>query len=534
MKIFGLVLAIFLIAGTAMASGKAKVTVQILTPTSNQHATTPAFVISGSAHASGNIAEVFYELNSDGWVPASLVSGGKSWYAVVTLTPGTNTLSVYAQDTAGNVSSTDSVKFFYDLAPASLIGMTAYVTNGPTTFVLSFGTNTFSMGSDDNFDNNGAGTYTYSKINSVEGKASLIFKAPPTLAKTNSVLYLQFTANNSGWFTNAGGTDFFTFTNIPTLVATPPLDNIVLDDDSGGETVLVFPPPSTILNNGFLFKVRNPFPIPLDAAYPGNIGDRVSVDLAHYGFSVNRWNFINAVKDSGTVLTFGINSSGTNTVIVLFDIAPFITSKDAFIPEAGGLVNVLTFYYTNEVDGTVTPGGVFTYTNYSPIGALLTTGAADSTNYYILTFTNTGYGDYASESVDSSGLVNTNSGAFNLTFTLGGGETNLVPASVAGEILVTTNSIGFFESVGFLDDTTFTETNSFNIMTNSSGNYIYTSNSLDEATVELDFTSGPTSGLTNFIYTTFTNTDSGTFHTDMLDSSGNTNNSINGIFILEP
>jgi hypothetical protein len=96
MKFFGLVTAIVLITGTAIASGSAKVTVQILTPTSNQHATTSAFVISGSAHASGNIAGVFYQLNSDGWTPASLVSGGKSWYAVVTLTPGTNTPSVYA------------------------------------------------------------------------------------------------------------------------------------------------------------------------------------------------------------------------------------------------------------------------------------------------------------------------------------------------------------------------------------------------------------------------------------------------------
>src|ERR1019366_9070542 len=165
-KIFGTVLAIFLIAGTATSFGKAvqaKVTVQILTPTTSQHATSPAFVISGGARASANIAGVSYQLNADDWTPASLISGGKSWYALVTLTPGTNMLRVYARDTIGNVSSTNSVRFFYDTAPKSLIGLTAFVTNGPASFVLSFSTNTFSMGST-NFDNNGVGSYTYSKI----------------------------------------------------------------------------------------------------------------------------------------------------------------------------------------------------------------------------------------------------------------------------------------------------------------------------------------------------------------------------------
>lgn len=539
-KIFGTVLAIFLIAGTATAFGRvvqAKVTVQILTPTSSQHATSPAFVISGSARASANIAGVSYQLNADDWTPASLVSGGKSWYALVTLTPGTNMLRVYARDIIGNVSSTNSVNFFYDTASKSLIGLTAFVTNGPTSFILSFGTNTFSMSSDDDFDNNGVGSYTYSKINSGAGKVTLLFKAPPTLENSNFVFNLQFTANNSGWFTNGSGdTDFFTFTNGLTLVTTDSLDTIVLDDNSGGETILVFPPPSTIFDNGHLFNVRNPLAIPLDAPYPGNVGDRVSVDLAHYGFSLNHWNFINSVKDSGTVFSFGTSSSGANTVTVLFDIAPFISSKDAFIPKAGGLVNVLTFFYTNAVDGTVTPGGAFTYKNYSPIGALLTTDAANSNNFYILAFTDAGDGNYIGESVDPSGTVSTNSGAFNLTFSFGndgggGSGPSLTPSSVTGNTLVMTNS-EFFESVNF-SSLIFSETNS-DTLTNSSGNYFYTSNGLNKATVQLNFTNGPMFGLTNFTYMNFSNTNSGSFHTDMLDDSGDTNSSVNGEFTLQP
>jgi hypothetical protein len=543
-KILGAILPILLIASTVIGAGKgalknvlknnqSKVTVQILAPTANQHETGSAFVISGTATAKNSIAGVFYQLNADDWANASLFNGGKSWSAAVSLDTGTNTLRVYARDSAGNVSSTNTVKFFYDTAPKSVVGLTAFVTNDLTSFVLSFGTNTFSMGLDDDFDGNGVGSYTYSKLNSSAGKVMLTFKAPPTLANSRLTLTLQFTTNDSGWFTNGDDTDFFTLDS-DSLVPTDPLDTVVFDDDGGGETVLVFPQPSTILDNGHLFNVKNPFPIPLDAPYPGQIGDRVSVDLAHYGFSLNNWNYINSVKDSGTVLSFGPNSGGTDTVTVLFDIAPFVSSKDAFIPLAGGSVNVLTFFYTNTVDGTVSPGGEFTYKNYSPIGALLTTDAGGSTNFYILTFTDTGDGNYIFESLNP---FNESSGTFNLTSSFngdGGGDDDLTPATVTGKTLMTTNSGGFFESVEFLDDMTFTETNSLNIMTNSSGDYFYTSNSLDAATVELDFTNGPTTGFTNFIYTTFTNNDSGTFHTDMLDDSGNTNNSVNGEFILQP
>ena len=205
---------------------------------------------------------------------------------------------------------------------------------------------------------------------------------------------------------------------------------------------------------------------------------------------------------------------------VLFDIAPFISSKDAFIPLAGGSVNVQTFFYTNTVDGTVAPGGAFTYKNYSPIGALLTTDVDGETNYYALTFTDADDGNYVGE----SGSGDQSSGTFNLTSSFnggGGGGDNLTPVSVTGKTLVTTNSAGFFESVVFVNSVAFTETNSFN-MTNSTGNYLYTSNDLDEATVELDFTSGA-AGFTNIMDLTFATTNSGDFTNAIFDSGSSTN-----------
>jgi hypothetical protein len=552
MKFFGRFFAIFLIAATATAFGKvvqAKVTVQILSPTPNEHVTSPFFVISGSATAKTSIAGVFYQLNTDDWTMANLVNGGKKWNAVVTLDTGTNTLRVYARDESGNFSSTNTVNFFYDLAVKSLTGLTVFATNDVDALVLSFSTNTFSESSD-NPDENGVGTYTYSKANSSTGKITLLFKSPPSQAGAKAIWNLQFTNSNSGMLTDSNEDTFsFTISAGEMLVETNALNTVVLDDNDGGETVLIFPPPSTIFDNGHLFNVKNPMAIPLDAPFGGNVGDRVSVDIAHYGFSKNNWNFINTVKDSGTVFSVGENSSGTDTVTIFFDMSLFISSKDAFIPSPNApnnLVTDLSFFTTNSVDDSVTPGGAFSYKVYSPIGALLATVNDDgSTNYFILTFTDTDSGNYFVEAANASGVTDESSGTFNLTASETGGSgngggggdanSNLPPAAVTGKTLLTTNSVGYFEMVQFIDDVTFNETNSNNAFVNSTGFYAYATNQfqLNHATVVLDFTNGFMIGFTNFVQLTFTNSTTGSFHTDTVDASGNTNSSQNGGFILQ-
>ncbi len=85
-------------------------TIQITSPTMNQRLTNVSINIAGSANDDVEIGAVRYQLNESNWEQAS---GGATWNATVTLTPGTNILRVYAVDTSGNISTTDSVSFVY-------------------------------------------------------------------------------------------------------------------------------------------------------------------------------------------------------------------------------------------------------------------------------------------------------------------------------------------------------------------------------------------------------------------------------------
>jgi hypothetical protein len=56
---------------------------------------------------------VSYQLNGGAWATAQTANGWSNWTAGVTLTPGTNRVSAYAVDAAGNKSDTKTVSFTY-------------------------------------------------------------------------------------------------------------------------------------------------------------------------------------------------------------------------------------------------------------------------------------------------------------------------------------------------------------------------------------------------------------------------------------
>ena len=73
--------------------------------------------VTGKAADKVGVAKVWCQLNTGGWLPAT---GTTNWSATVPLlTPGTNTLAAYADDTSGNHSLTNRIKFNY-LVPAAL------------------------------------------------------------------------------------------------------------------------------------------------------------------------------------------------------------------------------------------------------------------------------------------------------------------------------------------------------------------------------------------------------------------------------
>jgi formylglycine-generating enzyme required for sulfatase activity len=91
----------------------AKPTNQITAPTAGQRWSNAVFLVTGKAHDNVAVSNVFYSLNNGGWSNAVTANGFTNWTAQVTLTPGTNSISAYAIDTSGNLSTTNSVKVIY-------------------------------------------------------------------------------------------------------------------------------------------------------------------------------------------------------------------------------------------------------------------------------------------------------------------------------------------------------------------------------------------------------------------------------------
>jgi alpha-tubulin suppressor-like RCC1 family protein len=88
-----------------------KPTSQITAPTPNLSVSNASYTVTGTAADNVFLAGVKYQLNGAGWNPASTSNGWTNWTAAVSLVPGTNTVQDYAQDAAGNFSSTNTVSF---------------------------------------------------------------------------------------------------------------------------------------------------------------------------------------------------------------------------------------------------------------------------------------------------------------------------------------------------------------------------------------------------------------------------------------
>ena len=69
--------------------------------------------VTGTAGDNGAVAAVYYSLNGGLWTNASTANNWTNWTGSLALTPGTNTIQAYAEDTSGNLSLTNTVKYVY-------------------------------------------------------------------------------------------------------------------------------------------------------------------------------------------------------------------------------------------------------------------------------------------------------------------------------------------------------------------------------------------------------------------------------------
>ena len=87
-----------------------KPVVTITNLTAGQRVGSAVFVVKGTASDNWLVSNVWLQLNSGGWFNAT---GTNNWSASLNLSPGTNSLQVYATDNSGNLSANSTVTFDY-------------------------------------------------------------------------------------------------------------------------------------------------------------------------------------------------------------------------------------------------------------------------------------------------------------------------------------------------------------------------------------------------------------------------------------
>jgi hypothetical protein len=96
--------------GSFTASDTAPPVVAITTPAAGQRVPNSVFTVQGTARDSFGVAEVWCLANGV-WGLATTTNGWTNWLVDVPLVAGTNVVSAYAVDAAGNPSATNSVRF---------------------------------------------------------------------------------------------------------------------------------------------------------------------------------------------------------------------------------------------------------------------------------------------------------------------------------------------------------------------------------------------------------------------------------------
>ncbi len=211
----------------------------ILTVTTPTAASVGSAIFSAKGKATDNagVTNVLYNLNNLGWLPPDSTNHWADWSKALELTPGTNTLLAYAVDASGNISATNSIKFIYTTAPATLNGLAAKVTpDGGITFGSAFGATTFNQVSTDDSNNpNAVGTYTYTKQTPTSGQLNLTYTAPPTATNEGlQSIRLNFIAPNIARFTNGVDSGDIVFTSTPAVVQPTILNQTVVAMSADG------------------------------------------------------------------------------------------------------------------------------------------------------------------------------------------------------------------------------------------------------------------------------------------------------------
>jgi hypothetical protein len=211
----------------------------VTTPLATTTATNEFYQASGKASDNATVSGVYFQLNGGIWLPTSSTNGWTNWSTLLDLTPGTNVLSLYAEDNSGNLTATNTLKFVYATAPNTLNGLLAKVTpDGSTPFDVAFGATTFSQISADTNNLNGVGNYTFTRKSPSTAQIKFTYTAPPSAANPlPTTIDLTFGASGLARFTNGTIADVgeMQFSAAPNLAMSSVIGKAILTVGSDGQ-----------------------------------------------------------------------------------------------------------------------------------------------------------------------------------------------------------------------------------------------------------------------------------------------------------
>lgn len=501
---------------------------QILSPSANLRVSNVSWTITGKASDNVAVAGVFWSLNGSDWLPATTLNNWTNWSATTLLATGTNVLLAYAMDTTGLVSTTNRVNFVYvpiDYAPSSLLGLMADITpHHSSLFNVSFGTNTFNQNSPDRKNDTGVGSYAYTKLTTNTASLTLTYTSPPTVTNDGSTVFITFTTNRVGYFTNANnsGIDDIGKINLypipkiaPAKLAVSTIylvshegEKLVATFNTSGQITLKNVSANTTVNGGFavsqysaigaLVKITNPagYVNYVQVTFTGtNYGDYFMTAYPTSGSS--------AVVDYGTFILPDPTPKAPASLNGLQ--ARVIQNESTFTMSFA----TNTFSQTSEDTNNNIGVGTYTYARPATASGQLTvaytappTITNDTAGVY-LTFIAANFALFT----NATATVSNGFGTFCLSTV-----TNFVPASLAGKTIRTTNDNEVTDVMTFNDDGTFTQTETKSGNDDVSwGTYTFTKYSRDGAMLVLTFTGGVKIGSVDYFQTTFTQVDAGTY-----------------------
>jgi uncharacterized repeat protein (TIGR02543 family) len=474
---------------TANFVDSTKPTLTITTPTNNMTVTNADFTMIGTAKDNVGVASVFYTLNGVGPQTAVSSNNWTNWTAPLVLTAGTNFITAWSSDAAGNNSTNRNVTMFYLVkAPVS---------------VSTVGQGTL------NTNYNGA-MLVIGKNYSMTAKAAAGFRFGNWSGSTNTTnVTLTFMMESNLAFTA-------TFDDVtkPTVIITSPAAGEIVTNDS--------------------------------IAIAGLASDNVSVAAVYYQIDGLGWNAASTTNSwtnwSGTVSlnpwintiqAYAVDGSGNVSATASVQVnneTPVDWAPDSLAGMIAQAAPTLTTpvsmsFDTNSYSLTGTDTnfedygvGIYSYvktgTNTAQLFATNTAPPPVSSNVIALdvTFTNANSASYSNTVTGDTGTI---------TFT---NATGVVPASLSA---ITLNfSVGNPVSITLNPDTTFTTP------MGNSGNYTLVQNSPTVALLTLNFTDAADSGTTAYVQLTFSSTAAGNFFSTALDSQNDPATFDNGSFTL--